>query len=60
MRLKNSGPNIFVDSSNFLCLQNRHNFCMRQKNPGSNNYKIRKGSIIIEFSAAKDFLVFHR
>ena len=33
---------------------------MRQKNPGSNNYKIRKGSIIIEFSAAKDFLVFHR
>ena len=33
---------------------------MRQKNPGSNNYKIRKGSIIIELSAAKDFLVFHR
>ena len=35
-------------------------FKKKKKNPGSNNYKIRKGSIIIEFSAAKDFLVFHR
>ena len=35
MRLKNSGPNIFVDSSNFLCLQNRHNFLFIIKKTGT-------------------------
>ena len=69
-----TNPNPNDDADSFLCIRrvtqveasafskpykNWH-LCMRQKNPGSNNYKIRKGSIIIEFSAAKDFLVFHR